>query len=341
MRKQGSLVVAVVAACAALFASCTPAPVTPTTTTTSTTTTSTTTTTTTLPAAVLNWSQRTTPVAPSARNGVGMVYFAAIGKTVLVGGNNGTGARLAETWLWDGSTWEKLAAPSPGGAFVGLAYDSFRERVVRYSGGSTVSEFDGTSWTTITPPKRPSNRQVVTMAYDAVRKRVVMFGGLNFTPSPLNDTWEWDGTNWTEVAISSLGRPPARAYHAMTYDAARQKVVMFGGDSLHGGSGVIYNDTWEWDGTSWSQASPAVSPPPNDGHNMVFDTTRNRTVMLGSSQTWEWDGTNWTQNFTAATPPARAWFGMAYDSARSSTVAFGGYGYSLGYLNDTWEYKAN
>jgi hypothetical protein len=268
-----------------------------------------------------------------------MVYDAAIGKAVMVGGYSGPTGYYYQTWLWDGSTWTKLSSPAPGAGFVGLAYDSFRQKVVLYSGGNSVSEFDGTTWTTITPATRPSRRQNVTMTYDAARKQVVMFGGLNFTPSPLDDTWLWDGTNWT--AAKPTSQPPARSYHAMTYDSARQKVVMFGGDSLHGGSGVIYNDTWEWDGTNWAKATPAVSPPVNDGHNMAFDSRRNRTVMFGGGQTWEWDGTNWAQQSPAASPPSRAWFAMTYDPVRSATVAFGGYGYSAGYLSDTWEYRAN
>jgi hypothetical protein len=33
------------------------------------------------------------------------------------------------------------------------------------------------------------------MAYDAARSRLVLFGGYNGTEN-LNDTWEWDGTQW-------------------------------------------------------------------------------------------------------------------------------------------------
>ena len=47
---------------------------------------------------------------------------------------------------------------------------------------------------------------------------------------------------WTQK--QDIG-PRPRTGHAMTYDVARQRVTLFGGDSL---DGVLRRDTWEWDG---------------------------------------------------------------------------------------------
>lgn len=285
------------------------------------------------PPPVLDWHARPTTVMPSPRNGVGMVYDSDRHVTIVYGGYN-PNSNSMDAWEWNGSTWTKNAALGVTyGGFVGLAYDSARQRLVRYT-GNVISEFDGTSWVTKTPTTRPPSRQVVTMTYDAARQRVVMFGGLNFTPSPLADTWEWDGTNWQQRVTATS--PPARSYHAMAYDTARQRVVMFGG----GASGAIYNDTWEYDGTNWIQRFPTTSPPPDDGHNLAYDIARQRTILLASSgDTWEWDGTNWTKQAPLTAPGGRAWFGMAYDQARSATVVFGGYN-SSGYRSDTWEYSS-
>src|SRR5882672_3746761 len=61
---------------------------------------------------------------------------------------------------------------------------------------------------------------------------------------------------WSKL---SPGRsPPVRARHAMAYDLARRKIVLFGGNSLANGT---VGDTWEWDGTTWTQISPP-SPTP-------------------------------------------------------------------------------
>ncbi len=50
--------------------------------------------------------------------------------------------------------------------------------------------------------------------------------------------------NWTNQILTSM--PTARSGQSMVYDAARQKVVMFGGYSDVTSSNL--SDTWEWDG---------------------------------------------------------------------------------------------
>src|SRR5262249_14172263 len=50
-------------------------------------------------------------------------------------------------------------------------------------------------------------------------------------------------------------------------------------------------DTWEWDGTDWTQRATASSPPARYGHVLAFDSARGRTVLFGSSSltdTWEY-----------------------------------------------------
>jgi hypothetical protein len=82
------------------------------------------------------------------------------------------------------------------------------------------------------------------MAYDVARGQVVLFGGFDNSAN-LNDSWVWDGTNWTKK--SPVTSPPPRNSHALVYDAAREQVVLFGGG---GNSNVIYNDTWAWGSAS-------------------------------------------------------------------------------------------
>src|SRR2546427_652082 len=91
---------------------------------------------------------------------------------------------------------------------------------------------------------RPEPRMGPAMAYDAARGRVVLFGGSGAS-GPLGDTWEWDGTSWSQVPSSG---PSVRSGHAMAYDTVRGHVVLFGGTLGH--SGVYFGDTWQWNGTS-------------------------------------------------------------------------------------------
>ncbi len=196
------------------------------------------------------------------------------------------------------------------------------------------------TWTQKFPATSPSGRYATRMAYDAARQQVVLFGGAN-TTNFLGDTWVWDGVNWTQkFPVTS---PPGRSSHATAYDAARQRVVVFGGSIGPGFSGIVA-DTWEWDGTNWTQKFPATSPSPRLTAGMAYDEARQQVVLFGGgpgsptgfADTWVWDGTNWTQKFPATSPPARAGSPLAYDTIRGQTVLFGGTADGVTFFNDTW-----
>ena len=63
----------------------------------------------------------------------------------------------------------------------------------------------------------------------------------------------------------------------MAYDSQRGRVVLFGG---YGDSGGLA-DTWEWDGSTWVERTPATSPPARSGHAMAYDSQRGRVVLFG------------------------------------------------------------
>src|SRR5690606_16704400 len=132
---------------------------------------------------------------------------------------------------------------------------------------------------------------------------------------------------------------------AMAYDSARQRVVLFGGDS--------FASTWEWDGGCWTRRSPAPSPAPRGGHAKVYDAHRRRVLLCGGadgrytdervpwlySDAWEWDGDSWTQRDVVG-PGVRSGHTMAYDVGRQRVVLFGGGDYDST-LTDTWEWDGS
>ena len=133
--------------------------------------------------------------------------------------------------------------------------------------------------------------------------------------------------------------PSARSDVAMVFDAARSRVVLFGGAG--GSTATLFNDTWEWDGENWTQYED-IGPVPRSRHGMAYDSKRGRTVLFGGSagnvnlnDTWEWDGQDWTQVADTG-PPARGGHAMAYDdSLRGRVILFGGdVGQSS--FGDTW-----
>src|SRR5580765_8837544 len=96
---------------------------------------------------------------------------------------------------------------------------------------------------------------------------------------------------WTPIA--PVTSPPARAAAAMTYDLFYNRLVLFGG--VGGSNGMTqFNDTWTFDGTNWTQQSPANSPPAKFYTDIVFDSTRGVFVMYGGNATFASPGTNET-----------------------------------------------
>ena len=74
------------------------------------------------------------------------------------------------------------------------------------------------------------------MAYDAARGVTVLFGGYKGRDTD-DETWEWNGTAWTQRVVAG---PSPRRGHAMAYDAARGVTVLFGG--INGSA--INCETW-------------------------------------------------------------------------------------------------
>lgn len=136
--------------------------------------------------------------------------------------------------------------------------------------------------------------------------------------------------------------PSARVGHAMTYDSARSRTLLFGGDSF---SGAFLNDTWEWNGEYWTQTSD-IGPAPRRDHAMCFDSVRGAALVFGGASgqapfadTWSNDGQDWTQ-LEDSGPTARSGHVMAFDSVRGRAVLFGGET-AGGLVNDTWEWDGN
>jgi hypothetical protein len=152
------------------------------------------------------------------------------------------------------------------------------------------------------------------------------------------DTWEWDGTNWTQALPAT--QPPVRQQTAMAFDAQRGVCLLFGG--WDGNVGLRFGDTWEWNGINWTQRLPATQPAPRTGHALVYDAARARIAMFGgstgggeSAETWLWDGVNWTLANAVPSPTARERFAFAYDAASARTLLFGGNDGNAD-LGDTW-----
>jgi hypothetical protein len=240
-------------------------------------------------------------------SGVRLAWDAKGRRMLSFGGFLPTNRSVALLREWRDGAWRTIGdlaeQPTTEGGFV---YDIRRERFVAFGGSggrgqynSDTWEWDGAAWTKLAV-SGPSGRMSQAMVYDARRGRTVVFGGMTGQPGSrptlLNDTWEFDGRAWSQIAIEG---PSPRHGAAVAYDSKRGLVMLFGG---YAGE-TLAADTWSFDGRSWQKLADAG--PDGRGSAMAYDAKRDRLVLFGGrgdgwpngdkNDTWEWDGTQWAR----------------------------------------------
>jgi len=299
-------------------------------------------------------------INPSARYETRMAYDPVNGQSVLFGGitavDSGTkkAYHLNDTWSWTGSRWiQRFPAHVPG-ARAGhvMVYDSTRNRIVMFGGRNDTTDLNDTwvyqnsDWTQINTPDSPPPRILAGGAYDSVRDRLVIYGGTQTsadgkTLTPLHDTWEFDGTDWTKIG----GDGPAVTKPILAYDAARNQIIMLALDP--NAATLMY--AYDASSGAWNQVKPTTLPGCVNEGQMVYQPSSQTVVYTGgvcattegegADTTYEWDGTNWS-NVKLVSADTRV-FGaaMAFDAGRNQTTLFGGSPVAGLPVNDTWVYN--
>jgi len=164
----------------------------------------------------------------------------------------------------------------------------------------------------------PQPRSSAAMAWDARAGELLLFGGV--AEKSLGDTWAWHDGAWRQ--LDPPASPPARENAALGYDGNAKQLVLFGGDSVDSGAQVTgRNDTWTWDGSTWTERHPAHRPPASETPQMAWDEQRNLLVLVtqpahpqpqmgkDSTQdqlppvlTWTWRDGDWHQESAEAAP---------------------------------------
>lgn len=283
--------------------------------------------------------QPTTKPPPLALSG--FAYDASSNEAVVFGGIYAD-EWSDDTWIWNGEDWRKVDTPDrpPAREKTAMAYDEKRDRVVLFGGrdpnnvfGDTW-EWDGKTWQFMEPAHQPPARCCHAMAYDSVQKTVLLYGGWNEkTNAFFNDTWAWDGKDWTKLEGDGV---PLTAAHTMVSLSSEGKVV-----AVPAPESV---NTWEWDGTQWSEVLSRPDPSRQDGRS-AYDRINHRMIVFGGygygkfmDDLWIYDGGTWNQLNVPVGPQARFGHILFYDQERKSIVLFGGAG-QAGVLGDTWELK--
>ena len=232
-----------------------------------------------------------------------------------------------------------------------LVYDQARDEVLGFGGYSTATMaplgdtwvFDGATWTQ-RPVAGPTPRSLCAAAYDDVRQRIVLFGGTTvpFSPTLLNDTWEWNGSVWAQVVTPQS--PPPRMLATMAHDPLRQRMVMVGSSWAGSPPAAL----WEYDGSTWSSSSPLPTQVGLDPR-IVHDAARNETLLLGGDdavgrhgRVYAWNGTSWATRQGFGWLP-RHIFGceVAPTTAGSGILMYGLRDSSLSLSDELWQFDGS
>lgn len=257
-----------------------------------------------------------------------MAYDASRGVTLMFGGWGSSG----DTWeLADGWTYKGASASLTGQPYAGVAMAPFEQggttSVVRFGGIGLVlspsyepwavhsqetAVWGGAAWAIPSPAAKPAPRLVAAMGPDG-QGGLILFGGevttqynpesYPFKGARRNDTWRWDGTNWTQLlphdpSVSPTVRPEPRLGQTMVYDPERGRLVMADGY----GTGAI-SDLWDWDPDKkdWLRRWPSNPdggkvPLPAMERAAAYDTVRKKMLFFGGQSStktldefWELD----------------------------------------------------
>jgi hypothetical protein len=203
-----------------------------------------------------DWTQQSPAHTPPTRIEAAMASDPSRDGVVLVGGTS-SGDR-SDVWAWNGADWTQVAPD--GGPIFGAAHAV----VVSPKGGSLLVvgntrtyTFDAGAWAPFGSGDLPSGSYYVgNVAYDTGATEPIGF--VRFGDH--GETWTWlPGRDISWRVLNPPCSPPARwanAYRpAMAYDDWRGVLVLFGGRGR--------NDTWTFDGQTWSAAEGGVVPTPS------------------------------------------------------------------------------
>lgn len=221
-----------------------------------------------------------------------------------------------------------------------MAFDEVRGRVVLYGGTglrgegelSDTWEWNGANWVLVaTGGDAPPSR--VRLTYDGQRQRVVAYERASF---------EWDGRQWTKTAEPG----PDATMVGLTFDAERDSVVTFGGQTASGRG--LSSATWERVASQWFERTATPHPAGRVGV-LVFDRARREVLLFGGatpsgslSDTWTWDGKGWREVVVSPSPSARAFQVAVWDPDRELVVLFSGVSDSQQTaLDDVWVWNGS
>jgi len=251
---------------------------------------------------------------PSKRSEVIAVADPESGTMLMFGGNEAPivnqrpGATyLNEAWVFEpGVGWIEASddGPSARGRHC-AALDSNQGRALVFGGRfrpegqsgayqlfADLWAFDFTErrWTQLDDGSGagPSPRYYSQAAWSSSEKALYVFGGLT-NSDPLifqrsDELWKWtENEGWTEQETSGSA-PSPRAFYGTTYDASRNRLLLFAGQ-VGDFQSLAYNDLFELDLSSgeWNELhGGGIDAPFTRMHpHLEYDDLRDRLIVFG------------------------------------------------------------
>jgi hypothetical protein len=251
-----------------------------------------------------------------------------------------TEAQAAPRWRWRQLQPAHAPPPSFGHRMV---YDPARQRVVLLGGVSCcasleqgVWEWDGDDW--IQGPASPQPSPVRWMgaaAYDASGASTVYFGGKSPSDTALNDTWRWDGSQWSELPAG--GGDPGVRWRAAALGAGAEHGVFLLQGALSQGS-LNLSSMARFKEGAWS--SLAVLPPSRVDLGAFWSTSLQEAFAFGGRScaggascavwpelhTWKPTDAAWQVSTPAGGPEARWGAIFAAHEEEQQGILLGGQG---------------
>ncbi|HET7225819.1 MAG TPA: kelch repeat-containing protein [Candidatus Eisenbacteria bacterium] len=309
------------------------------------------------------WTRIDAPSQPTQRWGHSAIYDPARARMIVFGGTTDGRGLSGEIWglsLSGAPSWTNLTPDTPHHRRRGdsAVYDAARHRVVVFGGYDQgffndvwlLSLGERPVWALLHPSgTAPSPRSGHAAIYDPVRDRMLVFGGQTSPFDESNDVWALSfASEPTWIQLTPAGAaPPPRTEHTGIYDAANDRMVVFGGVGLS-----YFGDVWALSLSgepAWTQLAPAGTPPAaRFEHTAIYDSVRGRMVMFGGLDGSYFHNDVWALSLGSSpawtllspagpAPPVRAGHQAIYDPIRDRMVMGGGFSYSgSGPGSDVW-----
>ena len=330
------------------------------------------------------WSRLMPTGLPPARDRHAAVYDPGSNRMIVFGGEGNTGP-LGDAWVLTNANgtggapaWTQLApsgAAPAARANHSAVYDPTGNRLIVYGGDDAgvipttfgdvhvLSNANGLGgapqWSELIPTGGPpAVRTQHSAVFDFTNDRMIVFGGRSDAlgcGSALDEIWILSNTAgaavWSSLAPVN-GPPAARWAHVAAWDAAGNRMTVFGGNLT---CSSTTEDTWVLESASappaWLSLSTTGAPPtPWSDHRGVYDPIGNRLIVFGGNvgstpidDLWNLTSANgqggvpgWAALATASyVPDARARHSAVQDQANRRMTIFAGWSGSAR-LSDVW-----